>query len=193
MTEEPQETLSVDSFIAGLCSIPEAQFKVGTVYEYIKRRPVERDSLEKYLFFDKKHYTRNLIFKNDLFEVLAICWDVGQVSAIHNHQFQNCWMTVPIGKLRVQNFRLVEDDEERRRCRLQATEQFDIHRLLPAEVDPAEPIHQVLNLPEFNEQAVSLHIYSRPYDRCMVYSLTTGRYEEVSLRYFSKFGQSCEE
>lgn len=33
------------------------------------------------------------------------------------------------------------------------------------EVDPTEPVHQVLNLPEFNERAVSLRLYSKLYDR----------------------------
>jgi hypothetical protein len=27
---------------------------------------------------------------------------VGQVSRIHNHREQNCWMVTPIGRLRVQ-------------------------------------------------------------------------------------------
>ena len=41
---------------------------------------------------------------------------------------------------------------------------------MPTQVDPTEPVHQVLNLAEFNERAVSLHIYSKPYDSCLIYS-----------------------
>ena len=183
---------TINKFIDGLCTIPEGEFSVGTVYDYLKDHPVDEESLGAYLFFSRNHYTRNLIFKNELFELLAICWEVGQCSTIHNHANQNCWMTIPMGKLRVQNFRILEQDELARQCRLEPTNAIDIHKLLPAEVDPDEPVHQVLNLPEFEQRAVSLHIYSRPYDRCLVYSPGKGEYGYVQLCYTSVYGSLCE-
>ena len=183
---------SIEQFVSGLCEIPEEDFCVGDVYEYIKNSPVDEHSLEPYLFFSTKHYTRNLIFKNGLFELIAICWDVGQVSQIHNHHNQNCWMAMPKGKLRVQNFRVVDQNEAAWYCRLEPTTAFDIHQLMPAEVDPEEPVHQVLNLAEFNQRAVSLHIYSRPFDRCLVYCCDTNEYREVPLHYTSEYGKLCE-
>ena len=183
---------SIEQFVNGLCEIPEEQFCVGNVYEYIKNSPVDEHSLEPYLFFSNKHYTRNLIFKNGLFELIAICWEVGQVSQIHNHHNQNCWMAMPQGKLRVQNFRVVDQNEAAWYCRLEPTNSFDIHQHMPAEVDPEEPVHQVLNLAEFNQRAVSLHIYSRPFDRCLVYCCDTNEYREVPLHYTSEHGKLCE-
>ena len=184
-------TVSIDEFVSGLCSIPETDFGIGTVFDYLKEHNVDAESLNGYCFFSRNHYTRNLIFKNDLFELIAICWDIGQVSMIHNHQDQNCWMSIPVGKLRVQNFRVVEQTPSARYCRLEPTDSFDIHQALPAEVDPGEPVHQVLNLSEFNERAVSLHIYSRPFDRCLVYSLDTNEYAEIPLHYSSEYGKLC--
>jgi len=182
-------SIPVDEFVEGLCAIPEGEFSVGTVYDYLKLHPVHEETLEPYLFFSRNHYTRNLIFKNDLFELLAICWEVGQASLIHNHADQNCWMTMPIGKLRVQNFRVVEQNELTGHCRLEPTDAVDIYNLLPAEVDPEEPVHQVLNLREFEERAVSLHIYSRPFDRCLVYSPAKAEYSEVQTSYTSEYGK----
>src|SRR5262245_18267411 len=153
--------VTVDQFVEGLCAIPDEDFRIGHVYDFIQSHPVDAESLARYFYFSKNHYTRNLIFKNDLFELLAICWDAGQVSQIHNHHNQNCWMTIPVGKLRVQNFHVLEQEESTGYCRLEPTSAFDIHCSMPAEVDPEEPVHQVLNLPEFGERAVSLHIYSR--------------------------------
>jgi cysteine dioxygenase len=63
---------------------------------------------------------------------------------------------------------------------------------MPTQVDPTEPVHQVLNLPEFNERALSLHIYSRPYDRCLVYTLAQNQYTQVPLHYSSEYGTLCE-
>lgn len=186
------KTLAIDDFVQGLCSISERDFGIGTVYEYLKLHPVDENSIQKYLFFSKNHYTRNLIFKNDRFELMSICWEIGQASMIHNHHNQNCWMSIPIGKLRIQNFRVIGQDEKAGFCRLEPTDAFDIHRSMPAEVDPAQPIHQVLNLPEFNSRAVSLHIYSRPFDRCLVYSTTKNDYREIDLKYTSQYGHLCE-
>lgn len=186
------QSVNIDQLISGLSAIPEEDFHVGTVYDYLKSHPVEADSLQRYLFFSKNHYTRNLIFKNELFELMAICWEVGQVSQIHNHHNQNCWMSIPIGRLLVQNFRVVEQNDATGYCRLEPTTSLEIHRLQPAEVDPIEPVHQVLNLAESGGRAVSLHIYSRPFDRCLVYSLDTNQYREVPLHYTSEFGKLCE-
>lgn len=191
MSETLVQAVPIEHFVSGLCSIDEDDFRVGTVYDYLKRNPVDCNSLEQYLFFSKNHYTRNLIFKNDLFELLAICWEIGQESQIHNHHNQNCWMAIPTGKLRVQNFRVTAQNEKAWFCSLEPTNAFDIHQQMPAEVDPEEPVHQVLNLPEFNQRAVSLHIYSKPFDRCLVYCRDTSEYREIPLHYSSEYGKLC--
>jgi hypothetical protein len=50
----------------------------------------------------------------------------------------------------------------------------------------------VLNLAEFRQRAVSLHIYSRPFDRCLVYCRETSEYREIPLHYTSEYGKLCE-
>ena len=90
--------------------MPDREFTLEAVQDYILQHAVLPETLEKYLFFSKGNYTRNLIFKNDVFECMTICWEIGQFSRIHNHRDQNCWMSAPIGKLRVQNFRVDERD-----------------------------------------------------------------------------------
>jgi len=182
-------TTTVDQFITGLCGIPDEEFRVGTVYDYLKQHPVDEESLQPYLFFSKKQYTRNLIFKNDLFELMALCWEVGQASNIHNHADQNCWMTVPVGRMRVQNFRIIRQDGRTGYCRLEPTDTLDIDQFHPAEVDRAEPVHQVINPAEYDLRAVSLHVYSKPYDRCLVYSAQKNQYQEVQLNYSSEYGK----
>ena len=123
--------------------------------------------------------------------MMAICWNKGQVSKIHNHADQICWMTDPIGKLRGQNFRLLEIDEAKSFCRLEETSQFNLSDCLTAKVELEEPIHQILNLPEFDQRAVSLHIYSIPFDNCLSYCRETNRFAEVPLFYTSIGGKLC--
>lgn len=185
--------VTIDRFVTGLRSIPEREFTVGVVFDYLKAHPVEAPSLDRFLFFSRNHYTRNLIFRNELFELIAVCWEVGQGSQVHDHHDQLCWMSMPAGRLRVNNYRVVELDERTRYCRVEPTDWFDIHRHAPAaEVDPGDPVHKVSNLPEFNQRAVSLHVYSRPYSTCVVYSTARNDYREMELTYHSIRGRVCD-
>jgi len=123
---------------------------------------------------------------------MAVCWEPGQVSRVHNHAGQSCWMTVPVGKLLGQNFAISEIDETRGYCKLVETDTFDLSDCLAAKVELEEPVHQMLNLEEFDERAVSLHIYSKPFDTCLSYCRDTNTFKEVPLFYTSVNGKLCD-
>jgi cysteine dioxygenase len=184
-------TRTIQELIDGLCRIPAASFTRDRVLQEFGRTVLDPDSLKSYLFFRRSHYTRNLIYRDDLFEVVAIGWESGQSSAIHNHRGQECWMGVPIGRLEVRNYRLVEKDETARTCRLEASVHYVMDPLHPAAVDPAEPIHSVHNLVDYGGRAASVHVYSRPFDSCEIYQPERRRYFDVALGYTSRFGVLC--
>lgn len=185
--------IKVENLVDGLRSISDQEFTCDNVYQFLGENPVEVDSITRYFHWSEQCYTRNLIYKDARFEMMAICWEPGQLSRIHNHSEQRCWMTVPVGKLRGQNFAVEEIDEARGHCKLIETDIFDLSDCLAAKVELEEPIHQVLNLEEFDQRAVSLHIYSKPYDRCLSYCRDTDTFKEVSLFYTSIGGKLCPE
>jgi cysteine dioxygenase len=179
---------TIDQFVSGLCAIPEAEFQPETVSRYLAENPVDPGSMQRYLCYEPTHYTRNLIHKCDWFELLAICWDVGHVSRIHNHQGQNCWMAVPVGRLAVQNYEVVRQDEQGF-CELREANRLEMDPTHPSYVEKELPVHAVLNLPEYAQRAVSLHVYSYPYDHCLVYDLEKKSYMDVPLFYDSVYGE----
>lgn len=182
--------VSIDHLVAELRKFSETAFD-GTeeIRKFLADTPVDPESIGPYLTWDRRHYTRNLIDKTRLYELMAICWEIGQVSSIHNHRDQNCWMAVPIGRLLVENFRVVQQDIAGGTCELAATDTVEMNPLHPCAVDPLEPVHRVLNPREFNRRAVSLHVYSRPFDTCVVYSAEQGTCGEIELHYTSAFGK----
>lgn len=180
--------LAIDDFAKRLAAIPERDFTHEGVLDYLRKNRVDPASISPYLFFCTDHYTRNLIHRTPLFELIAICWESGQKSAIHNHRDQRCWMAMAYGKVQVHNFKLIRKDAATGFCELESSGQFLISPESPQEVDPEEPIHQVLNLPSFASRAVTLHIYSEPFDRCEVYDLKNKHYEEVRLTNTSEYG-----
>jgi hypothetical protein len=184
-------TRTIKELVDRLCSIPPPSFTRDGVLQEIGEVVLDPESLGPYAFFSTDHYTRNLIYRCELFEVLALGWERGQASAIHDHHDQECWMGVPTGRLEVRNFRLRDHDPECRTCRLAPSLRFLIDPERPAAVDPAEPIHSVHNLPEFGGRALSVHVYSRPIETCDVYDLERGRYDTIRLDYTSRYGRLC--
>ncbi len=185
-------TVSIKKFIKHLRSISDDGFGVENVYQFLGDNPVDIDTITPFFFWSERCYTRNLIYKDERFELMTLCWERGQVSRIHNHADQMCWMTVPVGRLRGQNFSVLEIDEAKGFCRLKETDRFELSDCLAAKVELEEPIHQILNLPEFNQRAVSLHVYSKPFDKCLSYCRETDKFAEVPLFYTSINGKLCD-
>jgi cysteine dioxygenase len=183
--------VSIQSFVEGLRQIPERAFgPTEPLRLFLQATPVDADSLAPYLNWDRQHYTRNLIDRTSLYELMAICWEVGQASSVHNHRDQNCWMAVPIGRLHVENFHLVDQDLQAGRSKLEPTNTVEMNIAQPCAVDPADPVHRVVNPKEFNQRAVSLHIYSRPFDTCVVYSPEQGTCGEIKLHFNTEYGKT---
>jgi len=177
-------------FVTQLRAFPELAFdQTEQLRAFLQASPVDPDSLTPYLTWDRRHYTRNLIDKTKLYELLAICWEVGQISSVHNHKDQNCWMAVPIGRLQVENFAVVRQDLAAGTCNIKSTETVEMNVQHPCAVDPLAPVHRVLNPRHFNQRAVSLHVYSRPFDTCVVYSAEQGTCGEIGLHYTTEYGK----
>ena len=181
--------VSIQELALELRKLPKASFdEVHTVRDFLHKHPVAPETLAPYLVWDRQHYTRNLIDKTHLYEVIAICWEVGQASSIHNHRDQNCWMAVPIGRLLVENYHLVGQDLAAGRCQLEPLNTLEMNESHPCAVDPADPVHRVVNPRDFQQRAVSLHVYSRPFDTCIVYSPEQGTCGEIHLRFHTEYG-----
>jgi len=181
--------VGIQDLVAKLRCCTEGDFlKVSSMRELICASPVDPKSIDSYLLWDRQHYTRNLIDKTPLYELIAICWDIGQGSSIHNHKDQNCWMAAPIGRLLIQNYKVIQQDLDAGTCDIVPTNIVEISPSSPAAVDPADPVHKVYNPAEFGQRAVSLHLYSRPYDSCVVYSEEQHKCGEIQLSYTTEFG-----
>ena len=130
-------------------------------------------------------YTRNEVIRTDAFQLLVLCWGAGQVSPIHNHEGQDCWMAVLEGQV-----------EEARYCRptevaegrLDPRSANTFQRGQVAYISDEIGLHVVRSAVP-TQSAVSLHLYASPYDTCSVYCPDTGRQERKVLRNFSSRGR----
>lgn len=185
------KTVPIATLVEGLRELPQEAFdQTEAVRRFLQETPVDAESLAPYLTWDRQHYTRNLIDRTPLYELMAICWEIGQASSVHNHRDQMCWMAAPMGRLQVENFHLVHQDLQAGRCRLEPLNTVEMNLHNPCAVDPADPVHRVVNAREFNQRAVSLHVYSRPFETCVVYSPEQGTCGEIQLHFNTVFGKT---
>ena len=184
------QRVPIDELVKELRALtPSAFDTTEAVQALLAKMPVAEASLAPFLSWDPQHYTRNLIDKTTLYELIAICWEVGQGSSVHNHRDQNCWMAAPIGKLLVENFQVGFQDIEAGKCQLQASNTVELTAANPCAVDPKKPVHRVVNPREAHQRAVSLHVYSQPFDTCVVYSPEQGTCGDIRLHYNTVFGK----
>jgi cysteine dioxygenase len=153
--------------------------------------------LEPYKHWSTEKHTRNKIFRNDMIECMLICWPVAVKTPLHTHNGQLGWMSMIEGRLMVENFRLIECNAPENQqvvgidCLTGATyikmEKLDTEIVNPGgplnTVDKTHTIHRISNPAEWNQPAVSLHVYSRPIESCVVFDLEAQRCFRRDLKY----------
>ena len=161
-------TVSLEGFVAALRAIPEEEFTDSRVLETVTNSRVPITELDPYLVWKPDRYTRGLVYRNELFEVIVLCWNVGQGSPVHDHAGQRCWMTLPQGRLEITNYAYKHGREiEFIDTEIVGEHESDIH------IDQCSSVHQITNRCAWCEPAVSLQVYSRPFDSCYIYDLAT--------------------
>jgi len=167
---------SLEGFIAALRAIPEGEFSEGRVLNTVLSNRVPASELEPFTVWRPDRYTRSLIYRDDLFQVLVLCWNVGQASPVHDHAGQKCWMSLPQGRLEVANYSFKHGRE---------AEYIDTEVVGDGgeaiHVDQCACVHQIANRCSWCEPAISLHVYSRPFDSCYIYDLATGQRELTEM------------
>ena len=157
-------------------------FPINEVSNFIYNYKLNKEDLLKYSFFDKSIYTRNLVFRNNDFEILFLCWGPGQLAPVHGHEGEKCWARVETGKLKFCNFNIISENP----LKLKNEKEIIGNKGF---LDGPADIHSVEN--NFNINSISLHVYAKPYDSCDIYDIKKNEINRVKLRYYSKFGKLC--
>lgn len=175
-----EPSFEISEFVEKLNKLSYKQFPVDEVLQVLIKHELSQEVLEPYIFFSHARYTRNLIYKAPEFELLVLCWKQGQQSLPHGHENQKCWMRIEQGELEFINFQ-----EEPSDSRLLRKMESKIGK--KGFVDGPAIIHQVSNVSE--QDAISLHLYARPFSECDVYELKTSQKFKSSLGYHSIQGK----
>ncbi|HVR43753.1 MAG TPA: cysteine dioxygenase family protein [Thermoanaerobaculia bacterium] len=193
----PPEPIPLESFLARLKAISSGVITKTALSELLTRHTIEPRELEPYAHWVEDRHTRNLIYRNERIELMLICWPPGVETPLHTHNGQLGWMAMISGRLRVENYRMVECDKPENQevvgidCLSGATsivmEKLAAQVCVPGgllnTVDKHQTIHRIVNPAEWSERATSLHVYSMPIESCVVFDMDQQRCYRRDLTY----------
>jgi sulfonate transport system ATP-binding protein len=178
----PPRSLSLRQFILRL---REANARGGAqaIEEVLRQGQLHRRAVEPFALLQEGRYTRTLVYRDEDLEVLVLGWGRNARAPIHGHDGQECFLMTVAGELEVADYRLVAGGQEPGCALVERT--GPRRTLLPGAMDHRNPeaeLHSV-RIGARSGFAISLHVYSRPIDNCLVYDSRRSSCELRKLRY----------
>ncbi|KAI5726042.1 hypothetical protein M8J77_023212 [Diaphorina citri] len=159
---------------------------VKFVMKSYKSNPME---WRKYSKFDKYKYTRNLVDAgNDKFNLMILCWGEGHGSSVHDHADAHCFMKMLDGCLTETRYAWPQTDEDGEEKPLQVIGKSPLKLNEVCYINDSLGLHRVENS-SYADRAVSLHLYSPPFNACSVFNERTGHKTVSKVTFWSKFGK----
>ncbi|MFT5823543.1 MAG: cysteine dioxygenase [Crocinitomix sp.] len=154
-----------------------------TSYDHIFRSTKLPSSFyEGYCSWSDKSYTRNCIIDTEKFELILLCWGEGQMTPIHDHGGEECWVKIVEGEFRE---KIYQENEagELTVIKSAVSKTNDISYMIDF-----MGFHSLENLS--NKRSMSLHLYAKPIRSCNLYDAKSGEFVNKDLVYntVSEFG-----
>ncbi len=170
---------TLPSFVEFLCSQRPSDFKGDSVDRYLACHSMNQDDFLPFIYFREDTYGRNLVFKNEAFELLVLTWLPKQRTPIHDHAGQRCWMSLLQGELCFRNYRPEEDGNQ-----MIPLGPCEFHKTGEAVyIDDGIGTHSIANAT--HKPAISVHLYAGPIPSCRIYDEAAKKFDWIELAYFT--------
>lgn len=176
-----EPSIALSDFVEKINKLSYHDFPIDEVMSLFRKNHLSVELLDPYIFFSDARYTRNLIHKTPDFELLLLCWKPGQHSPVHAHEGEKCFMRVELGSLQFVDYK--EEPPTSSTLVKKTTTRIGKEGYIDG---PAE-IHSVTNTT--GHDALSLHLYARPFEQCDIYDLNTNQKMKITLGYHSIHGK----
>lgn len=145
----------------------------------------EHEDWREFAYYEDSRYTRNMLFRNEDFELLLLCWGPGMQSPIHSHMGQNCWMAVLDGDIEEVHFRTPGGGQggPLEQGRVTTLEQGRV-----AYISDDIALHLVRPTRASSQGGATLHLYSKPIDSCFLYDEESGEVVLKTMAYHTVQG-----
>jgi cysteine dioxygenase len=175
----PTTLYGIDDLVVAIRALGDAP-RPPDIIAALRHVPVDERALAPFFTWTPRRYTRNLIARSAAFELIALCWDAGATSAIHDHADSACAFVVHAGAIACENFRVERPARRGDRCALRSAGTRTIRRG-ELDVRSGPSVHRV---GAEGGHAVTLHVYAKPIDACLNFG-EDGSVREVAACYDS--------
>ncbi len=124
-------------------------------------------------------YTRNCIAENEKFELILLCWEKNQVTPIHDHGGEECWVHIIQGEFRETIYK-VDEAGHLGIVKSAIAKTGDVTYMVDF-----MGCHRLENLSE--KRSMSLHLYAKPIRNCNVFDEDLGGFVRKDLVYNTIF------
>ncbi|MDB4971097.1 MAG: hypothetical protein JWN44_6786 [Myxococcales bacterium] len=169
--------------VRDLCAVGDLRRHASRVGALIQRVTLRIEPLLPALAFRRDGYARTRVWRDDGFELLLLTWAAGAAAPVHDHDGQDCWFVPLTGAFDLDDYALLDDEPavatQAGRARLTFLRS---RRHGPGDVDRRDAYDSVHAVRAATPQAISLHVYARPIERCRVFDLERGSWQRRRIR-----------
>ncbi|WP_115462177.1 cysteine dioxygenase [Winogradskyella aurantiaca] len=147
-----------------------------TTYNYlIKSISLEAKDFDAYTSWSKDCYTRNCVVNNEKFELVLICWGPGQMTPIHDHGGEECWVKVIEGELEEVIYKKNKNND------LVAVRSSISKPNQVTYMKDFMGFHSLQNVSE--SRSLTLHLYAKPISSCNILDEDSNTFVRTELFY----------
>lgn len=148
-----------------------------TYNDIIRSTELPSSDLESYCSWSDESYTRNCIIENKDFELILLCWESGQVTPIHNHGGEECWVNVIEGEFK-ETIYTEGEPGQLNVVKSNIAKSGDITYMIDF-----MGCHRLENTS--NQRSMSLHLYAKPIRNCKIFDEEKKQFVSKDLVYDS--------
>lgn len=146
-----------------------------TFSRIIHQTKISKNEFIQYSSWSSESYTRNCIVDNEKFELILLCWEGNQVTPIHDHGGEECWVKIIDGKFKENIFK--EDEKGNlEQIKSSIAETGDTTYMIDF-----MGYHNLENLDK--TRGMSLHLYAKPIRECKIYNTELSQFVHKNMEY----------
>jgi len=153
------------------------------IRDLLAKYVANHDDWKEYVNFNEHKYCRNLVWSNDLLELIVLCWLPHQQSPVHNHAGQHCWAACLQGTIQETHFLFQNTQSVFGEGPLveNGTQVFNAGEVSYISDDIALHVLQPIN----NQSGITLHLYSKPIPECNIYCRQYGTITKRKMGFYT--------
>lgn len=151
----------------------------------IEHMTLELQDLKEFHYFAEHSYGRNLVFSNEQFEIILMCWGSGQGATVHDHNDSLCIMKCLAGQLEEQRY-VRKQSVNGESVVITPSTISHLNKGEACSITDSDGLHSISN--QTDNAACSLHFYFPPIHTATVYDIKDGAQRTVTSAFTSEYG-----